>query len=119
MTRRAANEVLKRLLVQNARVDRPLVQFAEREERCERETAIARVERVVLQKRKDESRRFVGEQRKRILAEDGNLWPLDGVEQTELRFHLARARLVTTELRAHRAVKLDEVLRSQIADLSR
>ena len=40
---------------------------------------------------------------------------LDGVEKAELRFDDARLRLRSAELRAHRAVQVDEILNRQIA----
>ena len=116
MSGRSLEESLGGLLVEHARVDHLVVQLTEREHRRECEAAVAAVERSIRQECEDEGGHFVGERRIRFPAERRDLRTLNGVEKSELRFDDAGLRLVAAELRADRAMEIDEVLNGQIAD---
>jgi hypothetical protein len=68
----------------------------------------------VRQKREQKRRDFVGKRWVRFAAKSGDLRPLHGVDESELRFDDARMRLRSAKLEADRAVKIDEVLNGEI-----
>ena len=112
----AAEQRLRALLVEHARVDRAVVQLAEREERGERDTAVAAAERAVGEEREEERGHLLGERRIGLAAERRHLRPLHGVHEAELRVDHAGVRLRAAELRGDGAVQLDDVLHRQVAD---
>ena len=59
---------------------------------------------------------FVGKRRIRFAPKSGDLRPLNRVDQSELRFDDSGMGLRAAELRADRAMKVDEVLNGQIAN---
>ena len=115
MTGRALEEILGRLLIEQARVDGAVVQLAEREQRRQRHAPVAAFERTVDEEREEESRHFVRERGVRLAAEHGDLRPLHGVEQTELRFNDARMRLIAAEFDADRAMQFDQIRNAEVA----
>ena len=116
MRRRALHERLGRPLIEHARVDRAVVQFAEGEDRCQCHAAISSAKRPRLQQCEYECRDFVGERGIGFTAERRDLRPLHRVEKSELRIDDAGMRLRATEFRADRAVQFDDVLHRQIAN---
>src|SRR5207247_3726318 len=66
MRRGALEQRLRRLLIEHARVDGPIVQLTKREERCEYHAAIAAAERAVGKEREDERGDFFREGRIRL-----------------------------------------------------
>ncbi|MFN2443034.1 MAG: hypothetical protein ABR517_10155 [Thermoanaerobaculia bacterium] len=117
MGRRLLDEVLEGFLVQNARVDRSLVQFAEREKSGQRDTAVSRLEREVLQQREKECRRFLLELRVGVAAENRRPGTLDRVLKTERRFDHSRLRVAASKLGRDRFVQLDQILAADVSDL--
>ena len=115
MSRRALQESLERFLIEDARVDRLVVQLAECDERCERDAAVAAAERAVHQQRKQKRRDLVGKRRVRLAAEGCDLRTLNGVDETELRLDDAGMCGRSTEFRADRAVNLDQILDGEVA----
>ena len=111
-------DVLRGLLVEDARVDAAVVQLAERDQRRERGAAIASAERTRLQQREDERGDLVGEAGIGLAPEGRDLRALDGAHQSELRLDYSGMRLVATELRRHRAMQLDHILHAEIAHAS-
>ena len=107
MRRRALEQRLGGLLIENARVDRAVIQFAKREKSGERNAPIASLEGAVCQKCEKKSRDFVGKRRIRLAAECCHLGSLDGVEQSELRLHHSGMGLRAAEFDTDRAVQLD------------
>ena len=116
MRRRALEQSLSSLLVEDTRVDRAIVQLTEREERRERDAAIAPAERRVRQEREEKRGDFVRKRRIRFASERRHLRALHGVDQTELRFDDAGMRLRSAEFGADRAMQVDEVLYRQITN---
>ena len=115
MSRRSFEEILRGFLVEDARVDRLVVQLAEREHRRECQPAIAPVERPIRKQCEDERSDFFWERCIRLASERGHLGALNGVEKSELRFDDAWLRLMAAELRADCAMQIDEILNRQIA----
>src|SRR5438309_11516112 len=116
MRRGAPEQRLRRFLVEHARVDAAVVQFTEGEERRERDAAIAAAERTVGEQREDERCHFFGERRVSLPAEGRDLRALHGVDQTELRLDDAGMRGGAAELRADRAMQLNQILDGEISD---
>jgi len=116
MTGGALDHRLGRFLVEDARIDRAVVELREREDRRERHAAIAALERTRLQECEDECRNLVGELRVCLAAESRDLGALHRVEQTELRFDHAGTRLVSAEFGRDRLVEVDDVLDAEVAD---
>jgi hypothetical protein len=116
MTRSAFEKRLGRFLIEHARVDRAIVQLAEREQRRERDAAVSSAKRRMRQQCEKKRGDFVGKRRIRFAPKSGDLRPLNGVDQSELRFDDAGMGLRAAELRADRAMKIDEILNRQIAN---
>src|ERR1043165_6147474 len=112
----AAEKRLRVLLSEHARVEGAVVQLAEREERGERDAAVAAAERAVRQQREEERGDFLRKRRIRLAAECRDLRPLHGVDEAELRVDDAGMRLRAAELRGDGAVQLDDVPHRQVAD---
>lgn len=112
--RGAAEEALRRFLVEHARIDRSMIDLTEREQRCERNASIAAAERTVLQKREEERRHFLREGRIGLAAERRHLRPLHRLHESELRFDDTGMCLMTAKLRADGLVQVDEILNSEI-----
>jgi len=110
MSRGALHEIFKRLLVEYATVDGALVQFAEREKRGKSDTAIPGPEGTVLQQSKEERRGFFRKGRIGVFTENSRLRPLNRIEQTELRFDLARMRVVPPKFRRNGPMQFDQIL---------
>lgn len=117
MGRRLLDEVLERFLVQNARIDRSLVQFAEREKRGQRDTAVSCLEREVLQQREKECRRLLVELGVGVAAEDRRPGALDRVLKPERRFDHSGLRIAPSKLGRDRLVQLDQILAADVSDL--
>ena len=115
MAGRALEEILRRLFIEQARIDGAVVQLAEGEERRERDAAVAAAERTVDEKREQKCRNLVGERGVGLAAEHRHLRALDGVEQPELRVDHAGIRLVAAELDADRAVQFDQILNAEVS----
>jgi len=115
ISRRALEERLGSLLIEDTRVDGAAVQLDEREKRRERDAAIAAAKRSIGQQREKKRGDFVGERRIGFAAEGRDLRTLDGVDETELRFDDAGMRLRSAELGTHRAMEIDEILNGEVA----
>jgi hypothetical protein len=111
---RAFEKRLGRFLVEDAAIDRLVIQLAEREQRCQRHSPVSAAKWTVRQKRKQKRGDFIGKRWVRLAAEGGDLRTLDGVDETELRFDDARMRLVASEFETHGAMKIDEILNREI-----
>jgi hypothetical protein len=111
----AFEERLGRLLVEDARVDRAIVDLAERDQGRQRDASILSAERSALQEREDQRRRLVGERLEGLAAEGGDLRALNGADETELRLDDARLRGVPAELRGDGLVQVDQILNGQVA----
>lgn len=109
-------ERLGAFLIEHAGVDRPIVQFAEGEERGEGHAAVAAAERAVRQKSEEKRGDLFREGGIGLASECRDLRTLDGVDQAELRLHHAGMGGGAAELRADGAVQLDQILNGQIAD---
>ena len=114
MTGGAFEEILSRFFIEQARVDRLIIELAEGEERRQRDAAVAAAERAVDQQREKESRDFVGEGRVRLAAEHRHLRALHGIQKAELRVDHAGMRLTSAELHADGAMQFHEVLNAEI-----
>jgi len=112
----ALDQVRGRLLIDHSEVDVAVVDLAEREERGERDAAIAAAEWAIGEEGEEERGHFFGESGIGLAPEGRDLGTLDGVDQTELRFDDAGMRLVAAELRADGAMEVDEVLDGEVAD---
>lgn len=110
------DELLEGFLVEDSAVDDAVVDLAKRDQRGERRAPVAGPERHVLKEREEERGDFLGERRVRIAAEDRRLRTLDRIDQAELRLDDAGVRLMTAKLGGNRAVKLNHVLGSQVAN---
>ena len=115
MTGGALEKILGRLLIKQARVDGAVVQLAEREQRRQRDAAVAAFEGTVDEKREEECRDFVRKRRVRLSAEHRHLRPLHGVEQAELRFDDAGMGLIAAEFNADGAMQFDQIRNAEIA----
>ena len=111
----AFEEILGRFFIEQARIDGAVVQFAEREERRQRDAAVAAAERAVDQQCEKERRDFVRKRRVGLAAEHGYLRTLDGVEQSELRIDDAGMRLIAAELHADGAMQFDQILNAEVS----
>src|SRR5437762_1520246 len=116
ISRCAFEERFGGFFVEDAAIDRLVVQLAEREQRCQRHSPIASAKWTVRQKREQKRGDFVGKRWVRFAAEGGDLRTLDGVHQTELRFDDAGMRLRSSEFETHCAMEIDEVLNGEIAN---
>ena len=116
MRRCAFEKRLGSFLVENARVDRPVVQFHKRKQRSERDAAVSSAKRTVSQQGEKKGRHFVGKRRIRFATQGRDLRPLHGVDQSELRLDHSRMRLRSAELDADRAMQLDQILNREIAN---
>jgi hypothetical protein len=112
----ALEQILSRLLVEDARVDGAVVQLAEGDQRRQRHAAVLAAERARLQKSEDEGCDFVGEGGIGLASEGGHLRALHGADETELRLDHAGMRLIAAELRGDGAMQLDDVLDAEIAN---
>ena len=111
---RAFEERLGGFLVEDAAIDRLVIQLAEREQRCQRDSPVSSAKWTVRQKRKQKRRDFVGKRWVRFAAERSDLRPLDGVDETELRFDNSGMRLIASEFETHGAMEIDEILNGEI-----
>ena len=116
MSRSALEESFRGLLVEDARIDRSVVQLTKREERGQRDAAIAAAKRTVRQERKKKRRDLVRKRWVSLAAECRHLRTLDGVDQSELRLDHAGMGLRAAELDAYGAVKIDQVLNGQVTN---
>jgi hypothetical protein len=114
ITRCAFEKCLGGFLVEDAAVDRLVVELTEREQRSQRDAPIASAKWTVRQKRKQERGDFVRKRRVRFAAERSNLRTLHSVDETKLRFDDAGMRLVASEFEAHCAMEIDEILNGEI-----
>lgn len=110
------HELLGGLLIEELEIELALVQLAERDECCQSQTAVSRVERHILQKSENQRCSLLGEGRKGIPAEHSCLRALNGIEEAELGFDQTRRGLMAAELQRQRTVKLDDVLSREITD---
>ena len=113
---RFLDHVLERFFVCHTRVDWTVVQITESDQRSERDSAIPTLERQVLKERKDERRGFLREGRVGILPEDRRLRTLNRVHESELRLDETGEGLAPAELRRHRAMQLDQLLNTEVAN---
>ena len=67
------------------------------------------------QQRKQKSSDLVRKRRIGFATEGRHLGSLDGVDQSELRFHHAGVRLRSAEFDAHCAMEIDQILNGEIA----
>ncbi len=114
--RGALDQRLRGLFIEHARVDRAVVQLAERNERSERHAAVLTAERTGHQQREHERGDFVREGWIGLAAEGGDLGTLDGADETELRFDDAGLRGVAAEFDGDSFVKVDQILDGEVAD---
>ncbi len=114
ISRCAFEKRFRGFLVEDAAIDRLVIQLAEREQRCQRQSTIASAKWTVRQKGKQERGDFVGKRWVRFAAKGGDLRTLDGVDETELRFDDAGMRLRSSEFETHCAMEIDEVLNGEI-----
>lgn len=80
----AAEQGLRGLLVEDARVHRAVVDLAEGHERRERDAAVLSLERAGHEQGEDQRRGLVGERRIGFASEGGDLGALDGGDEGEL-----------------------------------
>ena len=116
MRRRTLEQRLRGLLVEHARVDRPMVQLTKCEQRCERDATIAAAERAVGEKGEEKRCDFFRESRIGLPSERRDLRTLHGVDQTELRLHDAGVCGGAAEFRADCAMQLDQILDREITN---
>ncbi len=116
MRRGALEKCFGRLFIEDARVDRSVIQFTERKQRCQCNAPVAASEGAVGQQGEQKRRHFVGKRRIGLASKGRDLRPLDGIDETELRFDYARMCLRSSELDAHCAMEIDQVLNGEITN---
>src|SRR5258708_13060934 len=94
-------QVLGSFLVHHPSIDRAVVKLTEREERGQRDSTVATLERAVLQEGKEECGDLLRERRIRLAAESRDLGALHGIDQAELPFDPSRRALASPQPTPH------------------
>ena len=113
-----SHEMLERSLIQNIRVDLPVVDVAECDERGDCGSLVVRFERQILEKGEEKSGGFLVELRKGLPAHGRRLGSLECIVETELVRDFPGLCLNSAELPADSGVEIENVLAVQVRDVA-